>query len=354
MDEATLSSGDVPHARPPTVARRRDWRFWVGGLGRVLIALGLLIIAFVVYQLWGTGLKQDRVQNQLSDRFEVLSAPPATLEPEPEITDVRPGDPIGIIEMPTIGVRQYVVSGVSVEDLRTGPGHFPTTPFPGELGNAAIAGHRTTYGQPFANIDRLNPGDEIVVEMLGGGRYVYRVEWSRVVEPTEVDVVMTTEPDIARLTLTTCHPRWSAAQRLIVSGVLDVDASDRAGTQPIRLADDTANAPTIPDTTPDTTPGTTVPASTTVAPAAIADAFDDGWFSDPDAWPQVIAWSLAVLAIALVVSLSGRRLAARRRRAGRRFPAVWRLAAVAVGAVPFVVALYFTFENVSRLLPPNL
>jgi sortase A len=417
-----MSAPPTPSARRSTRWDRptppRDWRWWIGGMGRVLIATGLLLFAFVAYQLWGTGIQQARAQNELESQLAeleaTLSTAPSTTVPvtvpvtpttDPGTTPTRPttpttpapapeplvevveGDPIGLIEIPRIGVSEYLVAGVRTEDLRKGPGHYPTTPLPGELGNAAIAGHRTTYGNPFFDLDQLQPDDEIIVTMLGGNRFVYRVTESVVVTPADYDVVLTKDPDVAVLTLTTCHPKYSARERLIISSTLDVEGSDPVGQlaigygQLVDNGEDTVipgDDPTIPtdtaavdpgtetdDTVPtspgDTGPGDSAPRDSVPGDAgsgepgvgdpangpsagsedATADAFEEGWFSDPAAWPQVAAWGLALIAVAL--------LAARLSRAARRN---W--VGLLVGIVPFVVVLYFFFENVNRLLPPNL
>jgi sortase A len=126
---------------------------------------------------------------------------------------VDPGDPIGRIVMPSIGVNEVFVEGTGAGDLRTGPGHYPATPLPGERGTVAIAGHRTTYGAPFRDIDDLDRGDRIELRMPYG-RFVYRVERTQIVEPTETSV--TDRVDHDRLVLSACHPLYSAAKRIIV------------------------------------------------------------------------------------------------------------------------------------------
>ncbi len=82
---------------------------------------------------------------------------------------------MALLEIPAIGRSDIVVPGVSLNDLKDGPGHYPDTPLPGQLGNASIAGHRTTYGAPFFDVDDLVPGDELIVTMLTGDRFVYEV-----------------------------------------------------------------------------------------------------------------------------------------------------------------------------------
>lgn len=378
----------------------RDWRWWVGSVGRVLIASGLLLLAFVAYQLWGTGLQTASAQRSLASEFDRLLAaapPPAPASPAlgvavPPITPVPPGatdapastapatapatalpvapppevqegDALARIEIPRIGVDDIVVAGVQVQDLRKGPGHYPDTPLPGQLGNAAIAGHRTTYGAPFNRVDELSPGDEIVVTTVQG-RFVYRVAGITVVAPTDFSVLDPT-PD-ATLTLTSCHPKYSARQRIIVRATLDDTASAPAqpasapyGSTAATVADDAADGEgaaaddPLVSTVPDGTAGTTGAAGTTMAsaadaagpadpadrPVASADAFDRGWFSDRGAiGPAVLAGIVAAMIYA-----GGWWVARRHTR--------W---SVVLTAPLFAVALFAFFERFSKLLPPNI
>ena len=123
------------------------------------------------------------------------------------------GDPMGRIVMPTIGVSEVFVEGTGTGDLRAGPGHYPGTPYPGERGTVAIAGHRTTYGAPFRRVDQLERGDRIELRMPYG-RFTYGVERTRIVAPTELSV--TDRVAFDRLVLSACHPLYSAAKRIIV------------------------------------------------------------------------------------------------------------------------------------------
>ncbi|HEY3485039.1 MAG TPA: class E sortase, partial [Ilumatobacteraceae bacterium] len=403
----------VPEAAPESSRRLRkwerqhphDWRYFVGMAGRLLIATGLLLFGFVAYQLWGTGIETARAQRKLENEFEAMLAeapttteapapttttPPPTSEPatsqppttaspvttppvtEPPAVDQQlpaftSGDAIARLEMPTIGVDDIVVAGVSVEALRKGPGHFPDTPMPGQLGNSAIAGHRTTYGQPFRNIDDLEPGDEIVVTTLAG-RFVYTVTGTQIVNPGDYWVVATTDPSVATLTLTSCHPVWEASQRIVVSAELDSSQSAPVGNPTFYAADtpealpgdETASStPTVtePDATTDSTPSnaegpiTTEPAPGDAgaddepAPPALSgateDAFAHGWFDDDGAFLHVALWGMLLILISVGSYLVSRRF--------KRD-----LVGFAIGVIPFVVALYFFFQNVNRLLPPNL
>lgn len=124
-----------------------------------------------------------------------------------------PGDPIGRIKIPEIGANKVVVEGTDGGSLRKGPGHYPETPLPGIRGTVAIAGHRTTYGAPFRDLDKLEEGDRIVVEMPYG-RFLYDVEKQQIVDPNALWV--TKRVGHNRLVLTACHPKYSAAQRIVI------------------------------------------------------------------------------------------------------------------------------------------
>ena len=128
------------------------------------------------------------------------------------------GDPLGRIRMPSIGVSEVFVQGTGTSDLRRGPGHYPATPLPGQRGTVAIAGHRTTYGAPFHDVDDLDRGDRIELAMPYG-RFTYRVERTRIVPPTATEVTDRVSYD--RLVLSACHPLYSAAQRIIVFARLE-------------------------------------------------------------------------------------------------------------------------------------
>jgi sortase A len=122
------------------------------------------------------------------------------------------GDAVGRIRIPAIGAKYVVVKGTDSGDLRKGPGFYPQTPFPGTGGTTAIAGHRTTYLAPFRNLDDLDPGDDIIVEMPYG-TFTYRVERNRIVDPDALWV--TQRVGYPRLVLSACHPLYSAAKRIV-------------------------------------------------------------------------------------------------------------------------------------------
>lgn len=133
------------------------------------------------------------------------------------------GDPLGRIRMPSIGVSTVLVAGTNGSSLRRGPGHYPGTPLPGATGTVAVAGHRTTYGAPFRRVDRLEQGDRIELRMPYG-RFVYRVERTRIVPPTAVWV--TNRVGYDRLILSACHPLYSAAKRIVVFARLTEEHPD--------------------------------------------------------------------------------------------------------------------------------
>ncbi len=232
----------------------------LGGLGRLLISAGLITLAFAVFQLWGTGLTESQAQGSLNDELnETLQARELAYQEEsttdaaaPELTgdDVpKIGQPFGRIKIPKIGLEKAIVEGVSRDDLRQAPGHYPDTPLPGQAGNASIAGHRTTYGQPFHDLDKLVPGDKIEVETLQGS-FTYVVEGHPVDGPegvTEVghQIVLPTDVDVIadkgdnRLTLTACHPKYSARERIIVSAVLEAEpAPPTPRPEPVSIDDE--------------------------------------------------------------------------------------------------------------------
>jgi sortase A len=126
----------------------------------------------------------------------------------------RTGHAIGTIRIPAIGARYAIVQGTDTDSLRKGPGHYPHTSFPGEGGTVAIAGHRTTYGAPFNQINKLKKGDEITLEMPYG-TFIYAVDRTKIVDPSDLGVVKRV-PGPEQLVLSACHPLYSAAQRIIV------------------------------------------------------------------------------------------------------------------------------------------
>jgi sortase A len=182
----------------------------------VLITLGVVILLFVAYEVYGTNLKTAQEQSSLKrELVEEWSTP--------QVREIALGDAIAVLRIPALGADYgyAVVEGVSRRDLQRGPGHYPGTAMPGEIGNVVISGHRTTYGAPFSKVGELREGDAVVVETADEW-FTYEVNASEIVSPNAVEVTLPVprqpdvEPTQRLLTLTTCHPRYSARQRLIV------------------------------------------------------------------------------------------------------------------------------------------
>lgn len=202
--------------------------------GKLLISVGLGVLLFVAWTLWGTGIYTAQQQERLE--LEWASLPPVHAAAEESVRVPKsfrpgPGDPVFRLEMPAIDVSQTVVEGVGTAELNRGPGHYPSCrsgfipPFctefeevwPGEDGRVIISGHRTTYGAPFFNLDRLEAGDEIITRTKWGV-FTYEVTEKRIVPPDSLAIaIQNDEPEIV---LTTCNPKFSAAQRLIVFATL--------------------------------------------------------------------------------------------------------------------------------------
>lgn len=177
-------------------------------VGRSFAGVGALILLFVGYQLIGTNFVTDKQQKGLASDLQAQWASAVVAEEKPNL-----GQGVALIKIPKIGLDAVVVEGVGVEDLKKGPGHYPGTAMPGQIGNMVISGHRTTYGAPFNRLDELKLGDEILVYDASGPNK-YLVSESKIVLPTAVEVLDQTSD--ARLTLTTCNPKFSARQRLII------------------------------------------------------------------------------------------------------------------------------------------
>ncbi len=299
----------------------------LGAVGRVLITVGLLLLLFVAYQLWGTGIYEARAQDNLRSQFDrtlhhhapasTTTGPAATVPASTTTTPPVPlavpkkGDALALIGIPKIGVNKVVVEGVDVDDLRKGPGHYPGTSLPGQEGDTAIAGHRTTYGAPFGDLDELAAGDEITVVTVQG-KFRYRVTEQKVVDPSDVSV-LDPIPDpahaghqLATLTLTTCNPKYSASQRLVVQAALEL-------------------------------PATQLPLPFT--PSRGRSTVINGLSGERSSRTPTILWGVIATAIGLLWWF-----------AFHRYP---RWTTWIVGATPFLVTLFVCYMHLERLLPSN-
>ncbi len=296
----------------------------VSGLGKALIIVGSLTLLFAAFQLWGTGLQEANAQQNLETQFierlvEVEDTPADTSElrelPSNELP--APGDPIAIIEIESIGVKKTVVEGVTRDVLRSGPGRYPQTSFPGQPGNSAIAGHRTTYGSPFFDLDKVQPGDIIKVTTLQG-EFFYEIEGHsngdeelgyKVVLPTQGEVLLD-RPGVDSITLTACHPKYSAAERLIVTATLT--------SKPAPKTEFVTEAVEVPIEDSD---------------EALAESL--GW--QPQELQGTILWAMALFALGFIVSTIANR---------------WKLITTyAIGALPLLALTFMFFTQLERLLP---
>jgi sortase A len=416
----------------------------MGAIGRSLITAGVLTLLFVAYQLWGTGLLTARAQAELEKDFDTLleevqsddlltlaSSEPdadsstgsstdssagssgdepdqpttggeADERPTPEPTPAGPteaqlaararlaellyrpaGEVTARLLIPDIDVDERVVSGVGTEDLRKGPGHYRRTALPGMPGNAAIAGHRTTWGAPFNRLDELEPGDEIVVFTVQG-EFTYRVieqpsgkGWF-VVTPDRIDVLdQDFEEHPNRLTLTACHPKYTARQRIIVVAELVGEPAEyiaRPGTattvnaglasesfgsgsaEPTSTPEPTATVTDTPDE-PTTVPAGAVEPAPTSTPGAVSGVagqpsqttnagltrspetadFGEGLNGDKAGVVPSLFWGAAAAMIWIAAAFWGRRW--------RKWPAY------SFGILPFIPTLFVCFVHIDRVLP---
>jgi sortase A len=209
-------------------------------LANVLIVAGVLLLAdaglTLLWQEPFSALYTHVRQGNLADRLDQLERAPLApveqraMEQLPDTAQrlafaarafarkVHDGDPIGRLRLPSAGIDDVMVEGTGTADLRSGPGHYPSTPLPGQRGTVGIAGHRTTYGAPFRHLDAVKTGDRVEVS-LPYGVFTYRVERTRIVKPT--DVWVTDRVSYDRLILSACHPLYSAAKRIVVFAKLE-------------------------------------------------------------------------------------------------------------------------------------
>jgi sortase A len=241
--------------RPP--ASGEHWRTAVRGLGQLLITAGLVILLFVVYELYGTGFYTREQQGNLrTELFQEWHTGSPDIS-QTDVEDVKIGSGIAVLRVPRFGDDWHivVVEGTGYEDLKKGPGHYPGTALPGQVGNFAVAGHRTTYEHPFNAIDTIRPGDKIVLETknmwftyavhdIPAGKGYPAIPYQEIVQPTDVAVAYAVpdQPDPAKkpklklLTFTSCNPKYSAAQRIVVHAQLVQALKKGPGVVPPALA----------------------------------------------------------------------------------------------------------------------
>jgi sortase A len=304
----------------------------------MLVTVGVLILLFVGYQLWGTGYFTERAQRDLRHQFAqqlrdnptisttsttatgptttgraatTTTRPPATA---PKVIQViQEGGPVGRIRIPKIGVDQIIVQGTARPDLAQGPGHYPATPLPGQIGNVAIAGHRTTFAKPFYNLNELAPGDEIIIDTTYAGSFTYRMTQQLIVSPHDVSVVGPTAD--AELTLTTCNPRFSARQRMVVKARLVPKKSAPVHkTVPVKVV---------------------APVRSTGTTSSLKDSLS----GDISTRTPTLIWGTITVLLGLLWWWLYRRW---------RHPLTW-----LAGVLPFLVVLFAFYVYLERLLPAN-
>lgn len=203
----------------------RAVRRGIGALGEVLVTAGAVLLLFVFWQLFWTDVEAHRAQSSTATTLErdFTSQPEQSRTQGVQPSAVRMGKAFAILRIPRFGAHyaRPVFEGTDHDTLTKGVGHYVGTAKPGDVGNFAIAGHRTTYGRPFSDIDRLRAGDKVIVETRTDYS-VYVVLRHEIVRPTDTQVIAPVPdqpgatPIASFLTMTACHPKYSAARRYIV------------------------------------------------------------------------------------------------------------------------------------------
>jgi sortase A len=214
--------------------------------GKLLISVGAGVLLFVLWTLYGTGIFiTSREQNKLEAQFQAQAAFPERdgsgengeleIHGPPKEFDPQRGEPTFRLKIPKIEVDDIVVEGVDEGELQKGPGHYPRcdddftgphcTPFPevwpGEQGRVIVSAHRTTYGAEFNELDKVGEGDEVITETKWG-TFRYVVTEQRIVDAEDTSItVQIHDPKTREIVLTTCHPEFSAEQRLIIFAELE-------------------------------------------------------------------------------------------------------------------------------------
>jgi len=224
-------------------------RTFVRGVGQTFLTLGVVLLLLAAYEVWFTDVVNHRTQKQLTSTLEKQwqdgGDDPTVGEPGQKVRSIPLGDAFALIYIPDFGTDYVftVVEGTGVNELNDGPGHYVDTSLPGEVGNMAIAGHRVGKGSPFLNLDKLKAGSAIVIRTKSYW-YTYRVLGDRatgdadavssagipgreIVDPSKVSVVAPVpdkpgaKPTRRMLTLTTCHPKFTARQRMVIHAELE-------------------------------------------------------------------------------------------------------------------------------------
>lgn len=206
----------------------------VRAFAELALTAGFVLLLFAFYLLVWTNHRTAAAQDDLLTQFrDSTSEGRAPLKARPD-----PGDGVAVMYIPRFGKdwQWVVVEGTETSDLRNGPGRFSQTAMPGQKGNFAVAGHRATHGEPFAEMDSLKKGDEVVVE-TAKEFLTYEVDSNQIIAPTQMDVLASVpgNPELKPkrnqrfLTLVTCHPRWGSTERMVVVAQLTSRRAVEAG-----------------------------------------------------------------------------------------------------------------------------
>lgn len=254
-----------PQIRPQRRGTHRIVRI-IGILGRIFVGAGLILLFYTGYLLWGTGVYTKQEQQHAAEKIAqnpIITEQQLTggaIPPARPAGGAKIGEPLFTLKIPKIGLETVVVEGVDKDaSLKKGPGHFPDcnaisteecvndAKYPGEHGNVAISGHRTTYGAPFFKLNELEKGD--VIDFISGrARYRYKMREQKIMDPV-TGFGTVEQHGVDEVTLTACHPRFSATQRIIIQGdyvgaslLSATPAGRRVGEKPLR----TAPQPVVP------------------------------------------------------------------------------------------------------------
>lgn len=260
MPDDTTILAPPPPPPPPAVPGRPGMsagdkvRFALRGIGQTLITLGLVVLLFVVYEVWVTNIfahwRQERVHTALEKAWQ--DGVSGVGLPNGNLSGIPIGEGIANIYIPRLGKDYHftIVQGTDDTSLEKGPGHYVNTAMPGQVGNFGVAGHRVGKGEPFLNLDHLRPGDDVIIEtrttwyvyvVIGdpakgeaGLSQVYAdrngVPGREIVDPGAGQVLAAwpnrfgSPPPPTNnhyMTMTTCHPKFTANQRMIVHAQLN-------------------------------------------------------------------------------------------------------------------------------------
>jgi sortase A len=239
-------------------------RFVLRGIGQTLITLGCVVLLFVVYEVWITNVfslrANHKIATKLEQQWDTATDDPLLPLPGGKDPTLKLGTGIANLYLPRLGSDYHfaIVEGVGQADLADGPGHYPGTALPGAVGNFAVAGHRVGKGEPFLNIDKLRAGDAVVVETKSTW-FVYRVKGHpagsdpqrspdadgipgrQIVDPSDGAVLLPVpnhpgaRPTEQLMTMTTCHPKFTATQRMIVYAALQTKVPRTGDTMPAAI-----------------------------------------------------------------------------------------------------------------------